>query len=139
MTFQPIHSVDALLAQGPVEFVQSCYRMFLGREADESGLGYYLSCLQAGDSRLSVAANIASSDEAMAQPQGRKVFAAGLLARRVEELLPNGKMSPQARDTALAAIQRYFAVIAGRPLDETVEESDPFQTYFTSVIEDRSR
>lgn len=140
MSSEPAPTLDELLAMPPLEFIKACYRWLLGREADESGLIYYMDRIQTGDSRLTVAGNIASSDEAMIQPTGRKLLAAQVIAARMSELLPV-KLKEEERDVALAALDRFLAVLIGRPLASSAADDagDPFQYYLTSVIEDRSR
>lgn len=133
-------TLEELLALPPLEFVKACYRWLLGRKADESGLSYYLERLQVGDSRLAVAGNIVSSDEAMLLPPGRKMLAAQVIAARMAELLPV-KLNEKERQVALSALNRFVTVLIGYPFSSSVDKDadDPFQHYLTSVIEDRSR
>lgn len=54
---------DLQSGQSDEEFVQLCYRRFLGREADDGGLRHYLTALGEGMSRFDVIVNIVTSAE----------------------------------------------------------------------------
>ena len=139
-TKYPDRSVEDLLSLEGSDFITSCYLWLLYREPDLSGLAYYSSRIAAGDSRLAIAAHIASSDEARALPFGKKTLIAAVLGLHTSTLISRA-WTPARRANTARQTQRYFEVIAGRePRSTNTNESissgsgDPFKDYLNIVI-----
>jgi hypothetical protein len=58
--------------QTPVDFVDSCFRLLLRREADAEGRKYHLARLKNGQSRLSVLVSFVTSDEFRARAKANQ-------------------------------------------------------------------
>lgn len=64
MTNAKSGTLQYLLEKDGQDFVQTCYRDILHRDADEEGLASHLNALNNGQSKIKIVASIASSDEA---------------------------------------------------------------------------
>lgn len=141
MTGFAVHSVDQLLALPAEEFVQACYRSLLFRAPDPQGLLHYVGVVAKGEAKLNVAAAIASSDEARALPPHRKRLVAEVLARHASTLIENAR-TPRAREYAAQRTEAYLGTVAGMRVagqhGSAATAADPFVTYLTAVIQDRS-
>lgn len=136
-------SLSGLLSLPDSQFVQSCYQALLLREIDPEGLRHSLARLLAGEDKLSIAADIASSDEARALPATRRGLAMEVLALQAESLVRRA-WTPKQRDAAARLIHRYFSALAEPNSNENAAETrlgndgDPFSGYLENVINDRS-
>lgn len=136
-------SLSSLLSLPNSQFVQSCYQAILLREIDPEGLSHSLARLLAGEDKLSVAADIASSDEARALPATSKGLAMEVLALQAESLVRRA-WTPKQRDAAARRIHRYFTALAEPNSNENAAEKrscddgDPFSAYLENVINDRN-
>ncbi len=137
-------SVDRLLSLADNDFVVACYWWILHREPDPSGLSHYLSRVIAGEDRLPIAAEIASSDEAQALPHSKKSLIGGILRVHASAMISSA-WTPTKRAKAARQTQRYFEVVLGGKLGATDADSpgsgnagDPFEDYLNSVIKDRT-
>ena len=132
-------SASQLLSLSDREFVEECYRQILLREPDPDGTVHYLTRLGLGDDRLGIAAAIASSDEAREKARSRASLAADILGLHAQRLI-TGAWTPKRRATAAQRVQRYMAILSGRPdpsnPDACSAISDPFSDYLRNVIED---
>jgi hypothetical protein len=141
MTGKSIHSVDQLLALPVEEFVKACYSSLLFRPADPAGLLHYVGVVAKGESKLAVAAAIASSDEARALPSHRKRLVTEVLARHASALIENAR-THRSRQRAARRMETYLATVSGLRIAGQQEggsgEADPFASYLTCVIQDRS-
>lgn len=136
-------SVDKLLSiPGEHEFIAASYQQILYRAPDSSGMAHYLSRLQGGEDRLTVAAELAASDEASALPSGTKVVMTEILVRHSQQLI-SSSWTPARRRRSARQVERYLQAVCGaRPaIDVSAVRSgtvqDPFSTYLHRVIEDR--
>lgn len=138
-------SVDRLLGLiGNDFFVATCYWWILHREPDPSGSSHYLSRVIAGQDRLLIAAEIASSDEAQALPHDKKSMIGEILRSHASAMISSA-WTPAKRAKAARRTQRYFEVVLGSKLAATESGSlgssgagDPFEDYLNRVINDRA-
>jgi hypothetical protein len=79
-------SRDPLSALSDSDFILECYRSILRRAPDPQGLAEYVARVARGEDRLSIAAEMASSDEAHALPGLRKGVAGAVLAQHAAVL-----------------------------------------------------
>jgi hypothetical protein len=140
MTETAIHSVDQLLALPTHEFVPACYRSLLFRAPDPEGLLHYVGVVAKGQAKLDIAAAIASSEEARVLPPHRKHLLAEVLVRHASTLIKNAS-TPPAREDAAERVQAYLEAASGARVagqqGPAADETDPFSSYFTAVIQDR--
>ena len=125
-----------LLGLSSHEFILGCYRRILHREGDPSGIAYYTSKITTGADRIAVAAEIASSEEALCLPASRKAGVAEFLALHASQLIESARTTSRRR-RAVERITRYFDVLAG-PAAKADAGGDPFSTYLHEVIEERT-
>lgn len=132
--------VTSLETASDADFATDCYRLILLREPDQGGLANFLSRLASGKDRLSVAAEIASSEEAQALPCYSKRVIGEVLAMHAASLAANA-WTPARRRRLVDRMNRYFAVVSrtvavGRQDAGSAagEADDPFSDYFQSVI-----
>jgi hypothetical protein len=129
-----------LLALPAPEFVSECYRLILGREADQSGINHYLPKVVRGEDRLSIAAAIASSPEARILPSSKKRVVAEILAMHATAMALKA-WTPARRRKLANRINLYFSVLSRSIIrNETdarsqAKRNDPFSDYLKSVIE----
>lgn len=142
-------ALDVLLGLPSPQFIKSCYESVLFREADPEGLAHSLARLHAGEDKLSIAADIASSEEASALPSSRRILAGEILALHAGSLIRRA-WTPKQRDAVARRVQRYFSCLTEAVVVETPsigdapgsspsDEGDPFASYFATVINDRDQ
>jgi Domain of unknown function (DUF4214) len=136
-------SADRLLSLVGNDFVATCYLWILNREPDTSGFSHYLSRVASGESKLAIAADLASSDEAKALPLSKKPLITGILGLHAAAIISRAFTS-RRRAYAARQIQRYFDVISGSESNQTAQDDaaslgsgDPFKDYLNSVINAR--
>jgi hypothetical protein len=136
-------SADRLLSLVGNDFVATCYLWILHREPDPPGFSHYLSRVAAGESKLAIAADLASSDEAKALPLSKKPLISALLGLHAATIISRA-FTPSRRAHAVRRTQRYFDVISGSESGGTGRDGpaplgtgDPFKDYLNSVINAR--
>lgn len=135
-------ALDGLLAKDGVEFMQACYRLMLGREADEAGLRHHLDLLLRGTAKLTVITGLAESAECRAKglsdiPLVKSARRRSRSTLSVLKDLMRGKAGAAA--AAAAAVSETGVVAAPQVADAPLAQADnthlPYQISLISTDE----
>ena len=79
-------TLDDLLQCHDRQFVESAYRLILGRNADTEGLQFYLTRLRSGIKKLEIVSELSKSDEALARGGALKGLRSSLRWHRLRSI-----------------------------------------------------
>lgn len=135
-------ALDELLAKNGVEFVQSCYRIILNREADEGGLRHHLDLLVKGKSKLAMVVEIFASPESISRGLHQTGIAAAARRRsrsmvdRLMDFLKGGYAgvkeagAPAIADTAPLPPYQISSVALAEWRERRYAKREPGSPYF---------
>jgi hypothetical protein len=109
-------ALPALLALDDTEFVQQAYRLLLGRDSDEVGLGHYVQRLRDGEDKRRLIADLASSDEGRQRSQ-RLAGLADLVRAHAERPQP-------WPERAARALLRRLGAPGREPVERALRRAD---------------
>lgn len=95
------------------EFVQMLYRVFMGREADQAGLDYWLNNMKNGMTREQVFKGFVDSDEYTSICKDYGITRGNYNLKGIADPRTNGVVTPQIT----AYVERIYVKALGRPSD----------------------